>query len=109
MNPKAPAACVRPGLFLHWVRTGCAGFSRLGWRGSQEPCPFFARSFKPAKPTAPGSPRENSLAEPVRPSYNPRAMTRKQIDVSVYVFLILLIGFFAKAVWGVLGMIGLHG
>lgn len=42
-------------------------------------------------------------------SYNRRAMTRKQIDVSVYVFLILLIAFFARAVWGVLGMIGVHG
>ncbi len=36
-------------------------------------------------------------------------MTRKQIDVSVYVFLILLIAFFVKAVWGVLGMIGVVG
>lgn len=41
--------------------------------------------------------------------YNRRAMTRKQIDVSVYIFLILLIAFFAKAVWGVLGMVGLVG
>ena len=43
------------------------------------------------------------------PLYKPRAMTRKQIDVSVYVFLILLIAFFGYAVWGVLGMIGVVG
>lgn len=36
-------------------------------------------------------------------------MTRKQIDVSVYIFLILLIASFCYAVWGVLGMVGLHG
>lgn len=36
-------------------------------------------------------------------------MTRKQIDVSIYIFIILLIGFFARAVWGVLGMIGVVG
>jgi len=36
-------------------------------------------------------------------------MTRKQIDVSVYIFLILLIAFFCYAAWGVLGMVGLHG
>ena len=36
-------------------------------------------------------------------------MTRKQIDVSVYVFLILLIAFFGYAVWGVRGMVGVVG
>jgi hypothetical protein len=46
------------------------------------------------------------LAAAARPPYNRRAMTRKQIDVSIYVFLILLIAFFARAVWGVLGMVG---
>lgn len=44
-----------------------------------------------------------------RRHYNRRAMTRKHIDVAVCVFLILLIGFFARAVWGVLGMIGWVG
>jgi hypothetical protein len=33
-------------------------------------------------------------------------MTRKQIDVSIYVFIVLLIAFFGRAVWGVVGMIG---
>lgn len=33
--------------------------------------------------------------------------SRKQVDISVYIFTILLIGFFVTAVWGVLGMIGL--
>lgn len=33
-------------------------------------------------------------------------MTRKQIDVSIYVFIVLLIAFFARAVWGVVEMIG---
>ena len=50
-----------------------------------------------------------SLARRAGRPYNRRAMTRKQIDVSVYVFLILLIAFFARAVWGVLGMIGVVG
>lgn len=43
------------------------------------------------------------------PPYKRPVMTRKQIDVSVYIFLILLIIAFVYAVWGVLGMIGLHG
>ena len=43
------------------------------------------------------------------PPYKRPAMTRKQIDVSVYIFLILLIAFFCYAVWGVLGMVGVHG
>jgi hypothetical protein len=34
---------------------------------------------------------------------------RKHIDASVYIFIVLLIGFFARAVWGVLGMIGVVG
>jgi hypothetical protein len=34
---------------------------------------------------------------------------RKHIDVSVYLFIVLLIGFFARAVWGVLGMLGVVG
>jgi hypothetical protein len=33
-------------------------------------------------------------------------MTRKQIDVSVYVFIVLLIFAFVSSVWGVMGMIG---
>ena len=33
-------------------------------------------------------------------------MTRKQIDVSIYVFIVLLIAFFARAAWGVMGMVG---
>lgn len=36
----------------------------------------------------------------------PPAMTRKQIDVSIYVFIVLLIAFFGRAVWGVMGMVG---
>ena len=42
-------------------------------------------------------------------AYKRPTMTRKQIDVSVYVFLILLIAAFVYAVWGVLGMIGVVG
>jgi hypothetical protein len=34
---------------------------------------------------------------------------RKHIDVSVYIFTVLLICFFLRAVWGVLGMIGIVG
>ena len=50
------------------------------------------------------------LASPPWRTYNRPAMTkRKHIDVSVYLFTVLLIGFFARAVWGVLGMIGLVG
>ena len=33
-------------------------------------------------------------------------MTRKQIDVSIYVFIVLLIAFSGRAVWGVMGMVG---
>lgn len=50
------------------------------------------------------------MASPPRRAYNPRAMTkRKHIDVSVYIFTVLLICFFLRAVWGVLGMIGVVG
>lgn len=47
-----------------------------------------------------------SLAAASRRPYNPPAMTRKQIDVSIYVFIVLLIAFFGRAVWGVMGMVG---
>ncbi len=36
-------------------------------------------------------------------------MSHKQIDICVKIFLVLLIGFFCRAVWGVLGMIGVVG
>lgn len=54
--------------------------------------------------------RAFSLASPPRHAYNRRAMTkRKHIDVSVYILIVLLICFFLRAVWGVLGMIGVVG
>jgi hypothetical protein len=34
---------------------------------------------------------------------------RSHVATSVYIFTVLLIGFFLAAVWGVLGMIGLVG
>jgi hypothetical protein len=34
---------------------------------------------------------------------------RKHIDLTVYIFTVLLIGFFVTAVWGVLGLIGIVG
>jgi hypothetical protein len=51
-----------------------------------------------------------SLASPPPRTYNRRAMTkRSHVATSVYIFTVLLIGFFLAAVWGVLGMIGLVG
>lgn len=35
--------------------------------------------------------------------------TTKQIDVTVKIFIVLLVAFFCAAVWGVLGMIGFVG
>jgi hypothetical protein len=49
------------------------------------------------------------LGTPRHRPYKRPAMTHKQIDVCVKIFLVLLIGFFARAVWGVLGMIGVVG
>lgn len=34
---------------------------------------------------------------------------RSHVSTSVYLFIVLLIGFFLTAVWGVLGMIGVVG
>ncbi len=51
-----------------------------------------------------------SLASPPLRTYNRRAMTkRSHVATSVYIFTVLLIGFFLAAVWGVLGMIGVVG
>ena len=51
--------------------------------------------------------RDANLLGSVGPTaLKPPAMTRKQIDVSIYVFIMLLIAFFGRAVWGVMGMIG---
>ncbi len=47
-----------------------------------------------------------TLGSPRSRPYKRRAMSHKAIDVCVKIFLVLLIGFFATAVWGVLGMIG---
>jgi hypothetical protein len=50
------------------------------------------------------------LASPPPRPYNRAAMTkRSHVSTSVYIFIVLLIGFFLTAVWGVLGMIGLVG
>jgi hypothetical protein len=50
------------------------------------------------------------LASPPLRPYNRRAMTkRSHVATSVYIFIVLLIGFFVTAVWGVLGLIGLVG
>jgi hypothetical protein len=50
------------------------------------------------------------LASPPLRTYKHRAMTkRSHVAYSVYIFTVLLIGFFVVAVWGVLGMIGLVG
>lgn len=57
----------------------------------------------------PGKGGDLTLGRAGTPPYKRPVMTRKQIDVSVYIFLILLIIAFVYAVWGVLGMIGLHG
>jgi len=35
--------------------------------------------------------------------------TTKQINVTVWIFIVLLVAAFAAAVWGVLGMLGVHG
>jgi hypothetical protein len=35
--------------------------------------------------------------------------TTKQIDVTVKIFIVLLLAFFCWAVWGVLGLLGVHG
>ncbi len=50
------------------------------------------------------------MASPPPRTYNRRAMTkRSHVATSVYIFTVLLIGFFLAAVWGVLGMIGVVG
>ena len=59
---------------------------------------------------APEPPAALSLASPPPRTYNRRAMTkRSHVATSVYIFTVLLIGFFLAAVWGVLGMIGVVG
>jgi hypothetical protein len=50
------------------------------------------------------------LASPPPRPYNRAAMTkRSHVSISVYIFIVLLIGFFITAVLGVLGMIGVLG
>jgi hypothetical protein len=50
------------------------------------------------------------LASPPSRPYNRAAMTkRSHVSISVYIFIVLLIGFFITAVLGVLGMIGVLG
>ncbi len=50
------------------------------------------------------------MAKPAAGTYNRAAMTkRSHVDNSVYIFIVLLIAFFARAVWGVLGMVGIVG
>jgi hypothetical protein len=51
-----------------------------------------------------------SLASPPPRPYNRAAMTkRSHVSISVYIFIVLLIGFFITAVLGVLGMICVLG
>ena len=54
--------------------------------------------------------RLSFLASPPRRSYKHPAMTKpSHVAYSVYIFTVLLIGFFVAAVWGVLGMLGVVG
>lgn len=50
------------------------------------------------------------MASPPRRSYKHPVMTKpSHVAYSVYIFTVLLIGFFVAAVWGVLGMLGVVG